>query len=141
MFLRFTLSNRDVEDLLAGRGIEVTYETIRRCVMVLCPMIARRVRAQRPKPYRRWNLDELFVRIGGRQMYRWRAVDAKGEVLEVLDQDRCDARAAAKLMCKLLQGILPDAWVMTSAGPTVPDSTIAALEVPSTSPLGGRTPG
>jgi transposase-like protein len=113
MYLRFKLSYRDVEDLLAERGIEVTYETIRRWVMVFGPMIARRLRAQRPKPHRRWHLDEIFVRIGGRQMYLWRAVDAEGEVLEVLVQARRDACAAAKLMRKLLrrQGILPDAWV------------------------------
>lgn len=113
MYLRFTLSYRDVEDLLAERGIAVTYETIRRWVMVFGPTIARRLRASRPKPHGRWHLDEMFVRIGGRQMYLWRAVDAEGEVLDVLVQARRDARAAAKLMRKLVrrQGILPDAWV------------------------------
>ena len=113
MYLRFTLSYRDVEDLLAERGIAVTYETIRRWVMVFGPTIARRLRESRPKPHGRWHLDEMFVRIGGRQMYFWRAVDAEGEVLEVLVQTRRDCRAAARLMRKLLrrQGILPDAWV------------------------------
>ena len=73
MYLRFTLSYRDVEGLLVERGIAVTYETIRRWVMVFGPMIARRLRRGRPVPHRRWHLDEMFVRIGGRQMYLWRA--------------------------------------------------------------------
>jgi len=113
MYLRFTLSYRDVEDLLAERGIEVSYETIRRWVSAFGPMIARRLRAQRPAPHRRWHLDEMFVRIGAKQMYLWRAVDAEGEVLEVLVQARRDAAAARKLMRKLLkkQGIAPNQWV------------------------------
>ncbi|WP_342238643.1 IS6 family transposase [Inquilinus sp. OTU3971] len=113
MYLRFTLSYRDVEDLLAERGIEVSYETIRRWVSAFGPMIAQRLRAQRPAPHRRWHLDEMFVRIGGKQMYLWRAVDAEGEVLEVLVQARRDTAAARRLMRKLLkkQGIAPNQWV------------------------------
>jgi len=113
MYLRFTLSFRDVEDLLAERGIEVSYETIRRWVIAFGPAIARRLRAHRPMPHRRWHLDEMFVRIGGRQMYLWRAVDAEGEVLEVMVQARRDKAAARKLMRKLLkkQGIAPTEWV------------------------------
>jgi len=103
MYLRFTLSFRDVEDLLAERGIEVSYETIRRWVVVFGPAIARRLRARRPIPHRRWHLDEVFVRIGGRQMYLWRAVDAEGEVLDVLVQAKRDTAAARKLMRKLLK--------------------------------------
>src|SRR5215471_7879140 len=84
LYLRFTLSYRDVEDLLAERGIAVSYETIRRWVLTFGPRIARRLRARRPVPHRRWHLDEMFIRIAGKQMYLWRAVDAEGEVLEVL---------------------------------------------------------
>jgi len=111
MYLRFTLSYRDVEDLLAERGVEVSYETIRRWVTTFGPVIARRLRARRPVPHRRWHLDEMFVRIYGKQMYLWCAVDAEGEVLEVLAQARRDAVAARKLMRKLLrkQGIAPTA--------------------------------
>ncbi len=113
MYLRFTLSFRDVEELLAERAIIVSYESIRRWVIGFGPAIARRLRAQRPKPDRRWHLDEVFIRIGGRQMYLWRAVDAEGEVLDVLVQAKRDARAAVKLMRKLLkrQGFVPEAWV------------------------------
>src|SRR5918997_5599491 len=112
-YLRFTLSYRDVEELLAERGIEVSYETIRRWVLRFGPLIARRLRSRRPVPHRRWHLDEMFVRIGGRQMYLWRAVDAEGEILDVLMQAKRDKRAAMKLMRKLLkkQGIAPREWV------------------------------
>ncbi|HZG69788.1 MAG TPA: IS6 family transposase, partial [Herpetosiphonaceae bacterium] len=113
LYLRFTLSYRDVEELLAERGIEVSYETIRRWVLTFGPLIARRLRSRRPVPHRRWHLDEMFVRIGSRQMYLWRAVNAEGEVLDVLVQAKRDKRAAVKLMRKLLkkQGIAPREWV------------------------------
>jgi transposase-like protein len=113
MYLRFTLSFRDVEELLAERGIVVTYETIRRWVLTFGPTIARRLRARRPKPHSRWHLDEMFVRVGGKQMYLWRAVDAEGEVLDVLLQAKRNTKAARKLMRKLLeqQGMAPDEWV------------------------------
>ena len=113
MYLRFTLSYRDVEDLLAERGIQVSYETIRRWVHVFGPGIARRLRARRPKPHGRWHLDEMFVRIDGKQMYLWRAVDAEGEVLDVLVQSKRDKAAARKLMRKLLKkyAAVPDEWV------------------------------
>jgi putative transposase len=84
LYLRFTLSFRDVEDLLADRGIIVSYETIRRWVDHFGPIYARRLRARRPAPTGRWHLDEVFVSIAGRQMYLWRAVDDEGEVLDIL---------------------------------------------------------
>src|ERR671932_2491386 len=73
--LRFTLSYRDVEDLLAERRLEVSDETIRRWVLKFGPAIARRLRQHRPKPSPRWHLDEMVVRIAGEQMYLWRDVD------------------------------------------------------------------
>jgi putative transposase len=103
LYLRFTLSFRDVEELLAERGIEVSHETIRRWVAVFGPMIARRLRAMRPKPHATWHLDEMFVSIGGRRMYLWRAVDAEGEVLDCLVQSRRNKRAALRLMRKLVR--------------------------------------
>ena len=113
MYLRFTLSFRDVEELLAERGIAVTYESIRRWVITFGPVIARALRARRPKPHGSWHLDEMFVRIGGRQMYLWRAVDAEGVVLDILVLAKRDRRAAQKLMRKLLkkQGMAPDTWI------------------------------
>jgi putative transposase len=109
LYLRFTLSYRDVEELLAERGIDVSYETVRRWVLKFGPLIARRLRQRRPQPSRRWHLDEMVVRIASRRMYLWRAVDDEGEILDMLVQRRRDTRAALRLMRKLLkkQGFAP----------------------------------
>jgi DDE domain len=82
--LRFTLSFRDVEDLLAERGIMVSYETVRRWLNHFGPMVAADLRKRRPKPHSTWHLDEVYLKIDGRMVYLWRAVDAEGEVLDVL---------------------------------------------------------
>ena len=109
LYLRFTLSYRDVEELLAERGFEISYETVRRWVQKFGPVIARRLRRRRPQPSKRWHLDEMVVRIAGKRMYLWRAVDHEGEVLDMLVQRRRDSRAALRLMRKLLkrQGFAP----------------------------------
>src|SRR5258707_4354259 len=109
LYLRFTVSYRDVEELLAQRGLDVAYESVRSWVLKFGPMIARRLRQQRPQPSDRWHLDEMVVRIAGKRMYLWRAVDHEGEILDVLLQRRRDRRAAVKLMRKLLrkQGFAP----------------------------------
>ncbi len=80
LYLRFSLSYRDVEELLAERGIDVSNETIRRWVLKFGLRYAQRLRRSRPKPDDRWRLDELFVAIRGKRMYLWRAVDSEGEV-------------------------------------------------------------
>src|SRR6266699_1620809 len=105
LYLRFTLSYRDVEELLAERGLDISYESVRSWVLKFGPAIARGLRRCRP----RWHLDEMVVRIAGRHMYLWRAVDHEGEVLEILVQRRRDRSAAVKLMRKLLrkQGFAP----------------------------------
>ena len=110
LYLRFTLSFRDIEDLLAERGITVSYETVRRWVNHFGPRIAADLRKRRPKPHATWHLDEVYLRIDGRMVYLWRAVDAEGEVLDVLVQAKRDKRAALKLMRKLLKkyGFVPD---------------------------------
>src|ERR1700730_16078786 len=109
LYLRFTLSYRDVEELLAERGLEVSYETVRRWVLKFGPGFARRLRRSRPRPSDRWHFDEMVVRIAGKRMYLWRAVDHEGEVLDMLVQRRRDKRAALRLVCKLLrkQGFAP----------------------------------
>jgi putative transposase len=113
LYLRFTLSFRDVEDLLAERGITVSYETIRRWVNHFGPMVAAELRKRRPKPHTIWHLDEVYLRIDGRMAFLWRAVDAEGEVLDVLVQSKRNKRAALKLMRKLLKkyGFVPDKLV------------------------------
>jgi hypothetical protein len=66
LYLRFTLSYRDVEELLAERGLDVSYETVRSWVLKFGPIIARRLRCGRPRPSNRWHLDEMVVRIAGK---------------------------------------------------------------------------
>ncbi len=109
LYLRFTLSYRDVEDLLAERGLAISNETIRRWVLKFGPVVARNIRRVRPVPHSQWHLDEMVVSITGRRMYMWRAVDSEGEVLEVLVQPRRDKAAALQLLRKLLkwQGFAP----------------------------------
>ena len=107
LYLRFTLSYRDVEDLLAVRGIEVSYETVRRWVVKFGPAIAGNLRRLRPKPSPRWHLDEMVIRVSGKLMCLWRAVDDEGEVLEVLVQRRRDKAATRKLTHKLLKNAHP----------------------------------
>ena len=113
LYVRFTLSYRDVEDLLAERGLDVSYETVRRWVLKIGPLFAGELRRRRPRPTARWHVDEAVVRIGGRQFWLWRAVDDEGEVLDLLVQRRRDMAAAVKLMRKLLkkQGFAPDVLV------------------------------
>src|SRR5580704_11170095 len=101
LYVRFTLSFRDVEDLLAERGIVVSYETVRRWVNHFGPMIAADLRKRRPKPHTIWHLDEVYIKIDGRLVYLWRAVDAEGEVLDVLVQTRRNKRGALNRLAKL----------------------------------------
>jgi transposase-like protein len=109
LYVRFTLSYRGVEDLLAERGLEVSYEMVRRWVLKFGPLFAQELRRRRPRPTPRWHLDEMAVMIAGRQFGLWRAVDDEGEVLDLLVQRRRNKAAAEKLMRKLLkkQGFAP----------------------------------
>src|ERR1700741_4281463 len=109
LYLRFTLSYRDVEELLAERGLHISYESVRSWVLKFGPVIARRLRGCRPRPSDRWHLDEMVVRIEGKRLYLWRAVDHEGEDLDMLGQRRRDMRATPRLMHKLLkkQGFAP----------------------------------
>src|SRR6476620_3904472 len=113
LYARFTLSFRDVEGLLAERGIMVSYETVRRWVRYFGPTMAADLRRRLPKPHSTWHLDEVFIRIDGRLVYLWRAVDAEGEVLDVVVQSKRDERAALKLLRKLLKkmAFVPDKLV------------------------------
>jgi len=102
LYLRFTLSFRGVEDLLAERGIAVSYESIRRWVAHFGPIYGRRLRAMRPPATGRWHLGEVFLSIASRQMYLWRTVDDEGEVLALLVQARRGKDAALRLTRKPL---------------------------------------
>ena len=112
LYLRFTLSYRDVEDLLAERGLDISYETVRSWVLKFGPVIAQRLRRHRPRPSDRWHLDEMVVRIAGKRTYLWRAVDHEGEVLDMLVQSRRDSRAALRLMRNFSEsmGLCRNCW-------------------------------
>ena len=104
LYHRFSLSFRDVEDLLAQRGVEVSYETIRRWCLKFGPGYAAKAKRRQARLGDTWHLDEVFIRIGGRQQYLWRAVDQDGDVIDILVQPRRDQRAAKRFLRKLVKG-------------------------------------
>jgi len=103
LYHRFSLSFRDVEDLLAERGISVTYETLRQWCLRFGLDYAGQLRRRRGRMGDTWYLDELFIKIQGRQQYLWRAVDQDGDVIDILVQSRHNRRAAARFFRKLLK--------------------------------------
>jgi putative transposase len=113
LYFRFTLSFRDVEEMLAQRGIEASYKTIRCRTLKFGQSFAQNLRRSRARPNGRWHLDEMVVKIGGKRMWLWRAVDDEGEVLDMLVQKRRNSSAALRLLRKLLrhQGIHPETTV------------------------------
>ena len=104
LYHRFTLSFRDVEDLLAERGIIVSYEGIRFWCLKFGPGYARSIRKKQGRLGDIWYVDELFVKIQGEQFYLWRAVDQDGDVLDILVTKRRDKRAAKRFFRKVLKG-------------------------------------
>ena len=132
LYFRFPLSFRDVEDLLAERGIDISYETVRRWALKFGQAFAQRLRKTRPRASVHWHLDEVFISLNGKRMYLWRAVDGEGEVLDILVQSRRNKKAALKLMRKLLkkQGFVPEAIVtdkLPSYGSALKDLGLSKL--------------
>jgi transposase-like protein len=103
LYFRFTLSFRDVEEMLAERGIDASYEAIRCWTQKFGRLFAQNLRRSRPKPTGRWHLDEMVVKINGKRMWLWRAVDDEGEVLDMLVKKRRNTGAALRLIRKLLK--------------------------------------
>jgi transposase-like protein len=103
LYHRFSLSLRDVEELMLERGIEVSHETIHQWTRRFGPAYAAALRRRRPRPGDKWHLDKVFVKINGVQKYLWRAVDQDGNVLDVLLQNRRDQAAARRFFRKLLK--------------------------------------
>ena len=101
---RFCLSFRDVEDLLAERGITVSYEAIRIWCQKFGPGYARNLKRRQGRLGDSWHVDEVFIRINGQQQYLWRAVDQNGDVIDILVQPRRDQRAAERFFRRLLRG-------------------------------------
>jgi putative transposase len=104
LYHRFSLSLRDVEELLAKRGVTVTHETIRQWCRKFGPEYARRLKRGQGRLGDGWHLDEVFVKIGGERHYLWRAVDQDGDVIDILVQRYRSARAAKRFFRKLLKG-------------------------------------
>jgi putative transposase len=104
LYFRFSVSYRDIEELMAERGVTVTYESIRAWCYKFGQDYAKRIRARRGQLGDRWHLDEVYVKIDGRLQYLWRAVDQDGSVLDILVQPHRDKKAAARFFKKLLRG-------------------------------------
>src|SRR4028119_705094 len=108
LYFRFSLSFAqrapDVEELLAERGIIVSYETVRQWSRKFGQLYANQLRRRRARPGDKWHLDEVFLKINGKRHYLWRAVDQDGNVLDILVQSRRNKAAAKKFFRKLLKG-------------------------------------
>ena len=101
----FSLSLREVELILAQRGIVVSYESIRAWGLRFGRAFANSLKRRRPQPGDKWHLDEVFIRIRGKLHYLWRAIDQHGTVLDILVQSRRNAKAAKRFFKKLLKGL------------------------------------
>ncbi len=104
-YFRFALSYRDVEEIMAVRGVTLTYETVRYWCLKFGQTFANCLRRRSPRPGDRWHLDEVFLRINGRTHYLWQAVDQDGDVLDILVQSRRNNKAATRFFRKLLKGL------------------------------------
>ncbi len=109
LYFRFPLSLRMVEEMLAARGIEVSHETVRQWALKFGQSFANQIRHRLPAPGDKWHLDEVVINISGKRHWLWRAVDQHGVVLDILVQSRRNAKAAKRLLRKLLkrQGVTP----------------------------------
>ncbi len=103
LYFRFSLSFRDVEELMAVRGIVLSYETVRRWTLKFGQHYADDLRRRRPQPGDKWHMDEVFLKISGETAYLWQAVDQQGIVLDTLVQSRRNKHAAKKFFRKLLK--------------------------------------
>ena len=105
LYFRFSLSFRDVEELMFERGVMLTYETVRAWCEKFGQDYANRLKRRRPRPGDKWHLDEVFLTINGQRSYLWRAVDQDGHVLDILVQSKRNKKAAKKFFKKLLKGL------------------------------------
>jgi putative transposase len=105
LYCRFSLSFRDVEEMMLQRGIVVSHETVRQWSVKFGQDYANGLRRRRPRPGDKWHLDEVFIKIRGKNHYLWRAVDQDGNVLDILVTSRRDAKAATRFFRKLFTGL------------------------------------
>jgi putative transposase len=102
---RFSLTYRDIEEMMATRGVLVTFETVQQWCLKFGQAFAHELRRRRPQPGDKWHLDEVFLKINGQIHYLWRAVDQHGAVLDILVQSCRDQAAAKTFLRKLLKGL------------------------------------
>lgn len=114
LYFRFSLSYRDVELLMAQRGIIVSYESIRRWCLKFGDEYARKLRRRRGQTGDKWHVDEVFIKINGKTHYLWRAVDQAGQILDILVTKRRNKEAAKRFFLKLLKGLQYEARVIIS---------------------------
>jgi putative transposase len=105
LYFRFCLSYRGIEELMAERGVILTYEAVRYWCRKFGQVYANQLRRRRPRLGDRWHLDEVILTMNGQRHYLWRAVDQDGHVLDILIQGRRDKKAAKKFSRKLLKGL------------------------------------
>ena len=103
LYVRFNLSLREVEEMLLERGVDVSYETIRRWTIKFGPQIARHLRRRQHPPGDVWHLDEVVVKVAGKKRWLWRAVDQHGVILEEILQSRRNKQAAKRLLVRLIK--------------------------------------
>ena len=102
LYFRFAVSYSDIEEMMAKRGIQVTYETVREWCHKFGSLYAAQLRTKRARVGMKWHMDEVFLKMNGVQHYLWRAVDQNGAVIDILVQPRRDRWAALRFFRKLL---------------------------------------
>lgn len=103
LYHRFSLSQRDVQELLHERGVVVSHETLRKWNIKFAPLLTEELRHREPRRGSRWHLDEMHVRVGGVTHRLWRAIDEYGDVLDVLLQEHRDTEAARSFFMRVLE--------------------------------------
>jgi IS6 family transposase len=141
-YLRFGLSYRDVEELLAERGVEVDHVTVYRWVLRFTPLLAEAARPCRHAVGDRWQVDETYVKVAGRWRYVYRAIDQFGQVIDVFVSPRRDTTAAHRFFERAIgtTGVTPTE-VVTDRAPTYPlvleELRPAAWHAPTSTPTTG----
>ena len=112
------MSQREIEELMTERGVDVSYETMRRWIDQFGPVFSKRIKTRSLNPSTIWHLDEVYTKINGKMVYLWRAVDDEGTVLDIVVQSRLNKKAAMRLLRKLLKnnGVKPDRIVTDRLG-------------------------
>ena len=138
LYFRFNLSLREIEELMAERGVDVSYETIRRWIDIFGTVFAKRIKSRSSNPSPRWHLDEVYTKINGKMVYLWRAVDDEGTVLDIVVQSRRNKKAAMRLLRKLLKnsGAIPSRITTDRLGSY--SAALKDLNMQSIHDVGGR---